>query len=236
MVLRHLTVRRDVSLLSGVLHTHTKWNKTETSILVQPIDCRSEMHPNNFMKMLLSLLLVADMENEKSKMPESWWKNAGVRARVCAQGHKRNRNVVKRNAHSGLFIFVGNKHQLRSLVISRNMLIWIYTYACLCVCAPLLFRMGSLLFFHFPFNCVLVLHSGELMLFSFSSILELLDRVSKFDFSFSIFGVDVMYLHSCALPLPHHSHMFSPFFETFLFHYTAKPENNVENYVHVALK
>lgn len=31
------------------------------------------------------------------------------------------------------------------------------------------------------------------------------------------------------------SHMFSPF-QTLSFHYTAKPENNFQNYVHVALK
>ena len=44
--------------------------------------------------------------------------------------------------------------------------------------------MDSLLFFHFPFNCVLVLLSGELMLFYFSSIFELLDRVPNMFFFF----------------------------------------------------
>lgn len=75
---------------------------------------------------------------------------------------------MKRNAHSGLFIFVGNKHQLRSLVISRNMLIWMYVFVgALLLLLHSLSRADSLLFFHFPFNCVLVLHSVELMLFSF---------------------------------------------------------------------
>lgn len=105
---------------------------------------------------------------------------------------------------------------------------------CLCVhsgCFLLPSRPESLLFFHFPFNCVLGLHSGELMLFSarFYSLSPMFATISELNSFFSSFillwcGVDVMYLHIHVLSRSlHHSHMFSPFSETLVFHYTAKP-------------
>lgn len=100
---------------------------------------------------------------------------------------ERNRNVMKRNAHSGLFIFVGNKHQLRSLVrLHIHSLTRSFVHVNLNALMLLSYSI-RLLFFHFPFNCVFLTFGG---LFFFSSF------------------IDVMYLHLCSALA---SHMFSPF-------------------------
>lgn len=229
-------------------HTQKKkWNEIKQKRgLVQPIDCRSEMHPNNFMKMLVAEM---EWEIENFRIMTEQKIDAGARASMHKgnENFQHNRNVMKRNAHSGLFIFVGNKHQLRSLaytqphsqshvIRSYECILWIF------VCASALVRIRCYFFiFHSIAFSSYFRVSWCYFLFRQSSSCSIA-FLTCFFFSLFIFififgwcGCHVL-AFMCSL---HRSHMFSPFSthtHTLLFHYTAKPENNVENYVHVALK
>lgn len=99
---------------------------------------------------------------------------------------ERNRNVMKRNAHSGLFIFVGNKHQLRSLVrLHTHSLTRSFVHVNLNALMLLSFSI-RLLFFHFPFNCVFLTFGGLFFFFLYRCHVLAFMLSTRFTYVFTV--------------------------------------------------
>lgn len=199
-----------------------KWNRNENSFspLIAAVKCIP------IISWKFRWLMEWEIENVRSMVWRE--KQRIMRAFVCAhvraRSHlyirgqrKHNRNVMKRNAHSGLFIFVGNKHTHTHTYTQTHVI------RSRSGCARI--RCYFFIFHSIAFSSYFrVSWCYFVVVFVFWSFNELLDRVSNLNFFSNIFfflfhsllllvGVDVMYLHSCAFASLYHcrSHMFSSF-------------------------
>lgn len=175
----------------------------------------TEMHSNNFSMAWNSMYGT----NTHSRTLREHELNRFNEMKKRIKKIERNRNVMKRNAHSGLFIFVGNKHQRSFTCTHINALLW-----------SLSLSFSPAHCYFFIFHSIAFSFYFRVVVFSSSSASS-----SIFPFYIMCTCIYVAWAHHRSHSRSSNPHMFSPF-QTLLFHYTAKPENNFENYVHVALK